>query len=98
MSLHDTTLHFMAPNGHVHKISFAPTYYVIVDPVHGGQVYPQWPEELEDSGVPATPEGGISDKPMDERAWEVEHMRLRNSREARVQGDAAAFLAEEEGN
>lgn len=94
MSLRDTTMHFRAENGHVHKVSFPPTYYVIADPIHGGKVYPQWPEELERRGVPATPEGGISDEPSEE--WPAEESRLRNSQDARVQSGAQEFLAEEE--
>lgn len=94
MSLRDTTLHFKMENGYKHTISFPPTYYVIADPVHGGEVYPQWPEELEQSGVPATPEGGISDEPSPE--WADEEARLRDAREARIQSDADEFLKEDE--
>jgi hypothetical protein len=94
MGVHDTTLHFEAINGHRHTVSFPPTYYVISDPVHGGQVYPQWPEELEQSGVPATPEGGISDLPSED--WPDEEQRLRAERDARNENEAAEFLADTE--
>lgn len=94
MSLRDTTLHFMAPNNHKHTVSFSPTYYVICDPVHGGEVYPQWPEELEQSGVPATPEGGISSEPSE--GWPEEEARLRGARDSRVQGEASEFLSDAE--
>lgn len=94
MSLKDTTLHFEVANGYRHQVSFAPTLYVIKDPVHGGEVYPQWPEELEEMGVAATPSGDFSDKPSEE--WPAEETKLRNSRDARVQNEANEFLAEEE--
>lgn len=94
MSLRDTTLKFDAVNGYIHSISFKPTYYVIHDPAHGGEVYPQWPEELERAGIPATPEGGISDEPAPE--WAEQEELLKISQEARVQKGAAEFLKEEE--
>jgi len=94
LSYRDTTAVFRAVNGHAHKIGFQPTYYTISDPGYGGTVFPQWPEELEESGVPATPEGGISDKPQE--SWvkaEAEH-EARTA--ARRQSEAAEFLKEDD--
>lgn len=94
MSFQDTTLKFEAANGYVWSVSFKPTYYVIHDPEHGGEVYPQWPEEMEAAGIPATPEGGISDPPSE--SWTERHEKLRFSQEARVQSEASEFLKEDE--
>lgn len=93
MSLRDTTLHFKAANMHIHKISFPPTFYVIADPVHGGEVYPQWDEDLEEMGVAATPDGGISDKPSKE--WPEEQQRLLLQQQATRESNAQEFLQED---
>jgi hypothetical protein len=96
MSPRDTTLHFRMANGHMHRISFNPTQYTISDPVHGGEVFPQWPEELEVIyGIPAMEDGPLSDRPKDEKAWQDEEARLRQAGDARVQNEAAEFLNEE---
>jgi hypothetical protein len=92
LSFRDTTLVFAAANGHVHKIGLAPTYYTISDPGYGGIVYPQWPEELEEGGIPATPEGGISDKPQ--AGWEKDLAERQARADARRQSEAAEFLKE----
>jgi len=94
LSFRDTTLVFRAANGHVHKLSLAPTYYAIHEPGYGGIVYPQWPEELEQGGVPATPEGGISDQPQP--GWEKTEQELQERAQQRRQQEAAQFIEEEE--
>ena len=94
LSYRDTTMVFVAANGHLHKISMAPTYYTISDPGYGGIVYPQWPEELEQGGVPATPEGGISDEPQP--GWLGAEKELHDRAQARREQEAAAFLKEDE--
>jgi hypothetical protein len=93
-SLRDTTIVFEAPAGNFHRVSFAPTYYTISDPSYGGTVYPQWPEELEEGGVPATPEGGISDQPQ--AGWDKAERELRERSQARRQQEAASWLKEED--
>jgi hypothetical protein len=92
-SVQDTTLVFEAPAGNFHRISFAPTYYTISDPGYGGIVYPQWPEELEEAGIPATPEGGISDKPQP--GWEKAEQELHERAQRGQEQEAAEFLKEE---
>jgi hypothetical protein len=96
LSYRDTTLVFRAANGHTHKLSFAPTYYTIMDPGYGGIVYPQWPEELEEGGVPATPEGGISEQPQ--AGWVKAEAEHEARAVARRQAEATEFLKEEDGD
>jgi len=93
-SLRDTTVVLTAANGHTHKLSLAPTYYTISDPRYGGIVYPQWPEELEEGGVPATPEGGISEKPQAD--WDKAEEEIHARAQARREQEAAHWLKEDE--
>ena len=92
MSLHDTTIHFSGGT----KWSVNPTQYVIHDPKHGGEVYPQWPEELEEAGITSHPEGRVSDKPDDPEAWERARQETLHEQDARIQTNAREWLAEEE--
>jgi hypothetical protein len=88
-SVIDTTIHFS--NGH--KWSLTPTQYAIADPHHGGEVYPQWPEELEEAGIPSHPEEGVSDPPKE--GWHEHREELLHQADARHQSEAQEFLAEE---
>lgn len=92
MSLSDTTLHFEMPNGFIQKMSFNPTQYAIHDPAYGGEVYPQWPEELEEAGITSHPEEGVSAEPGDQEAWEERYAQLDHERSARQTGDTREFL------
>jgi len=94
LSVHDTTLHFAGAGAAKISWSFSPTRYVIVDPKYGGEVFPQWPEELEEMGIPAMEGGGISPEPSPE--WQEEEARLVQAREKRVQQSAQEFLQEDE--
>lgn len=89
-SVQDTTLHFSGEE----KVSLKPTAYSIADPRHGGEVYPQWPEELETVGIPSHPEEDVSAQPSEEWA-EVEN-EIHAQADTRRQGEAANFLAETE--
>lgn len=91
-SEHDTTLHWEMANGHIQKMSFNPTQYSIHDPAHGGEVYPQWPEELEEDGISSHPEEPVSDKP--EETWAGREEQLKAERERRISGEARDFIEE----
>lgn len=88
LSVRDTTITFS--NGQ--KWSFNPTQYVIYDPKYDGEVYPQWPDELEDMGIPSHPEEGISDQPGEQ--WEPEYVRLRTEQHERHLSSAREFVQE----
>lgn len=91
-ALEDTTIRFS--NGT--RWSFNPTQYAIHDPQHGGEVYPQWPEELEEAGISSHPEEGVSDPPENPRDWEKHRQQKLRSGQARIEGQAQEFLKEEE--
>lgn len=86
----DTTIHFS--NGH--KWSLTPTQYAIADPAHGGEVFPQWPEELEEAGIPSHPEEGVSAQPQE--GWYEHREGLLREHDQRIAENAQEFLAEEE--
>lgn len=86
----DTTVHFS--NGF--KWSLTPTQYAIADPKHGGEVYPQWPEELEEAGIPSHPEEPVSDSPQE--GWDEHRQDLLRAGEARNRSDAQEFLSDVE--
>jgi hypothetical protein len=89
LSIRDTTITFS--NGE--KWSLNPTQYVIFDPKYDGEVYPQWPEELEDAGIPSHPDEDVSAKPSG--SWYPEWLRLRQDQANRIQSQANEFLQEE---
>lgn len=91
-SVHDTTIIF---NGGM-KWSLTPTQYALHDPKHGGEVYPQWPEELEQRGIPSHPEEGVSDKPDDPKKWHDHREGLLREADERHEAEAAEFLKDEE--
>lgn len=76
--------------------SFNPTQYALHDPKHGGEVYPQWPEELEEAGIPSHPEEGVSDEPENPRDWEKHRQQKHRSHQARIEGQAQEFLKEDQ--
>jgi hypothetical protein len=90
LSPRDTTLHLSDGQ----KISFAPTKYAIFDPRYGSESYPQWPEELEEMGIPAIEGGEVSGESSPE--WKAEEARLVEEREAQRGADAAEFLREDD--
>ena len=94
MSLVDTTLTFQMPNGHIHKIGLKPTQYAISDPVYGGLSYPQWPEELEEAGIPSHPEEDVSAPASEE--WAEERERLIRGQEIRIGNEAQEFVLEDQ--
>jgi len=95
MSVHDTTMHFQSPEtGMIVKYSLAPTKYAVHDPVHGGEVYPQWPEELEERGIPSVEGGEISAAPSPE--WDKHYEKLTSEGERRRQSEAQEFLKDME--
>lgn len=98
MSVHDTTLHFRSLlDDHVVKFGLSPTKYAIHDPVHGGEVYPQWPEELEKEwGIPSVEGGELSAEPSVE--WGEHYDKLIEENRERSQQEAAEFLADVEQN
>lgn len=98
LSTGDTTLHFSAPNGHVHKIGLNPTQYAIDDPRYGGEAYPQWPEELEEKGIPSHPQESVSHQQTEEEkvAWQAERERLLKKADERREDDRRTFLADTE--
>lgn len=92
-SLYDTTLHIIMPNGHRISIGMNPTQYAILDPKFGGESYPQWPEELEEAGIPSHPDEDVSAKPSEE--WPGERMKLVHDLDKRTQEEARQWLAED---
>lgn len=94
MSVRDTTLHFQSPEtGHIVKFSLSPTKYAVHDPVHGGEVYPQWPEELEEMGIPSVEGGEISEPPPAD--WGENYSRLQMEADQRRAQEAQEFIKEE---
>jgi hypothetical protein len=93
-SLGDTTVHFS--NGH--KWSFNPTQYAIYDPAYSqkGEVWPQWPEELEEAGIPSHPEEGVSAEA--EEGWTEHREGLLREHDQRIADNAKKFLAGEDDN
>jgi hypothetical protein len=95
MGLHDTTLHFFR-GGSRQSIGVAPTKYSIYDPKHGGKVFPQWPEELEERGIPSMEGGELSQEPTDADRWEHEYRKKLAVRHAMRQQEAAEWLAKDQ--
>lgn len=93
-SARDTSVHFFGPSAVKITIGLMPTQYAILDPAYGGEVYPQWPEELEEAGIPSHPEEEVSAQPSDE--WKAEEERLVTAQELRHISDAQEFVKEEE--
>jgi hypothetical protein len=91
-SVHDTTIIFTGGL----KWSLNPTQYALHDPNHGGEVYPQWPENLEEVGIPSHPEEAVSDKPENPEEWERHRQQLLHEADARHQSEAQEFLKEED--
>jgi hypothetical protein len=91
----DTTMHFRSPETDtIFKWSIAPTKYAVHDPVHGGEVYPQWPEELEERGIPSVEGGEISTPPPEE--WSEHYNKLTSEGDKRRKDEATEFLKEED--
>lgn len=95
MSVRDTTMHFMMPNGHRLDVGLNPTQYAIEDPAYGGAVYPQWPEELEEAGIPSHPDEGVSAAPDDAEAWHDTVKQYAEAADKRHAREANEFLEEE---
>lgn len=101
MSGADTTIHFRG--GMIdEKVSFKPTQYAILDPKYGGLVldpkygglvYPQWPEELEEAGIPSHPDEEVSAEPSAE--WPKERAKLVDEMGKRHQRESVEFLSED---
>lgn len=88
-SFHDTTITF---SGGL-KWSLNPTQYALHDPAHGGEVYPQWPEELEEAGIPSHPEEEVSAQPQE--GWDKHRQGLLRKHEERVTQEANDWLQED---
>ena len=92
MSGLDTSCHFFADNGSKIVIGFKPTQYAIQDPKYGGEVYPQWPEELEKRGIPSHPEEDVSALPDDPEVWAQAREQLVQEKHSRQDSEAREFL------
>jgi len=94
LGLQSTTLHFNIHGGPSNQVvSIKGTQYAIQDPKHGGEVYPQWPEELEEMGIPSHPDEAVSSPAGNE--WPQEERKLHQQSQAKRESDAREFLAEE---
>lgn len=94
MSVADTTMHFESSVDHViHKWGLKPTSYTVHDPRHGGEVIPQWPEELEERKIYPRDIGFVSDSAPD--TWETEYENLTQQADARAKNNAQEFLTED---
>lgn len=93
LSPRDTTIHFTKGNTKI-TASFNPTQYVIFDPKYGGEVFPQWPEELDEMGIHSHPEEGASSEPSEE--WPEEERKLVAESDARRESDRVEFLKDTE--
>lgn len=94
LSPRDTTLHFAGPAATKIEISYSPTKYAIFDPKYGTESFPQWPEELEEMGIPAIEGGELTGPPSEE--WAEQETRLVEEREAKRGLEATEFLADME--
>lgn len=95
-SLHDTTMYFTGLGKKTERFSFNPTRYAIADPAHGGEVYPQWPEELEAGGITSVPGGEVSAEPDDPEGWAERRESLLREGDERRANEAAEFLKDTE--
>lgn len=93
-SMKDTTITFIKGE-EMMKWSLNPTQYAVHDPAHGGEVYPQWPQELEDAGIPSHPDEPVSDKPDDPKAWEDHRKSEIDRRQSEVESEARHWIEEE---
>lgn len=94
MSQYDTSLHFQNPaNKKIKKWGLKPTSYTVHDPRHGGEVIPQWPEELEERGIAPEDIGQVSDPPPE--TWLKDYTQSIKVGEARTQANAQEFLKED---
>ena len=87
----DTTLVFTGGL----KWSLNPTQYAIHDPAHGGEVYPQWPEELEEAGIPSHPDEDVSSAPDDPEGWSKHRTNIQMEHDRRITRQANDWLQEE---
>lgn len=94
LSPRDTTLHFMAPNGHKISVGVKPTQYAIIDPAFGGEAYPQWPEELEEAGIPSHPDEQVSAPPAE--GWDEERKRLKEAQHTRQDAEQREWIQEDQ--
>jgi hypothetical protein len=90
-SVKDTTITF---SGGL-KWSLNPTQYAVHDPQHGGEVYPQWPVELEEAGIPSHPMEGVSDQPDNAEGWEKHRRSEIMRRHEETQTEARNWLEED---
>ena len=93
-SLRDTTMHFTGMGATKITVSLPPTKYSIHDPAHGGEVFPQWPEELEMAGIPAVEGGELSAEPSPE--WNSAERKILFEKQERIEEEARNWLKEEE--
>lgn len=96
-SVRDTTIHFFKAESEMMKWSLNPTQYAVHDPKHGGEVYPQWPQELEEAGIPSHPEEPVSDKPVDPEAWEQHRQGEIRDRQVRAAEAQREWIREDDG-
>lgn len=93
MSAQDTTLHFLMPNGYRQSVGLNPTQYAIGDTAHGGEVYPQWPEELEEAGIPSHPDEEVSSPSSVD--WDRQRKFLEDEQHERHTREANEWIEEE---
>lgn len=91
LSQRDTTIVFSGGM----KWSLNPTQYTIADPHYGGEVFPQWPEELEDRGITSHPDEPPSAQPDDPEKWYEHRQELLAEHDRRHADEAAEFLKED---
>ena len=94
-SIKDTTIHFDKGDEKL-KWSLNPTQYAVHDPAHGGEVYPQWPQELEEAGIPSHPDEPVSDKPTDPEGWESHRQDEIRRRQGEVAEEAREWIKEDQ--
>lgn len=95
MSERDTMLHFVGSGAKKVTIAMPPTGYAIFDPKYGSEIFPQWPEELEEMGITAN-EGMAKPRLEAASEWQEEESRLKVVRDQRIGQEATEFMKDTE--
>lgn len=97
VSTRDTTLHFIGHGAAKVSIGLKPTGYAIFDKRYGSEIFPQWPEELDEMGITAN-EGMAPPRQPPAPEWDEEEKRLEHARQERISGEAVEFIKDTDGD
>jgi len=95
LDMKGTVLHFMGGGASKVSVGLKPTGYVIYDPRYGDEIFPQWPEELDEMGITAN-EGMAPPNPKPIEDWRDEEARLKKAQVERIASEAREFIKDTE--